>query len=107
MELARTGKGALEDILPVLCPAAMNHPTTLRIMERFIADEFRYEVSTGGPLPLGVAPALRSILWKRSVGRRSVDGPDSQARKCLPRSLILPLMGALLCCIAPVVTRGC
>ena len=75
---ARTGKSALEDILPVLCPAAMNHATTLRIMERLIADEYRYEVNLGGPLPLG--PALRSLTWKRRVYRRSADGEASQAR---------------------------
>lgn len=63
----------------MLCPAAMNHATTLRIMERLIADEFRYEVNMG-PLPLG-APAseLRSIVWKRRVHRRSSDGEGSQA----------------------------
>ncbi|EIE23510.1 hypothetical protein COCSUDRAFT_63046 [Coccomyxa subellipsoidea C-169] len=80
------GKSALEDILPVLCPAAMNHATTLRIMERLIADEYRYEVNLGGPLPLG--PALRSLTWKRRVYRRSADGEASQARPASPANNI-------------------
>ena len=63
----------------MLCPAAMNHATTLRIMERLIADEFRYEVNMGHPLPLGAPDSgLRSIVWKRRVHRRSSDGERSQ-----------------------------
>ncbi|BDA47405.1 Crossover junction endonuclease EME1B [Coccomyxa sp. Obi] len=76
------GKKALEDIRTVLCPAAMSHATTLKVMERLIADEFKYEVNIGGPLPLGAAagsvPTLRSILWKRRIYPRRSDAEESQ-----------------------------
>ena len=54
--------------MPVLCPAAMNHATTLRIMERLRADEFTYEVNAGGALPLG-RHGLCSMIWRRRVYR--------------------------------------
>jgi len=62
------GRTAQQDILPVLCPAAMNHATTLRIMERLRADEFTYEVNAGGALPLG-RHGLCSMIWRRRVYR--------------------------------------
>ena len=43
--LIAPGKTALEDILPVLCPSALNHATTLRIMERLQADSYRYDIN--------------------------------------------------------------
>lgn len=64
----RAGKTAQQDILPVLCPTAMNHATTLRIMERLRADEFTYEVNAGGALPLG-RHGLCSMVWRRRVYR--------------------------------------
>ena len=66
MELYNTGKTAQQDILPVLCPSAMNQATTLRIMERLRADEFTYEVNPGGALPLG-RHGLCSMIWRRRV----------------------------------------
>ncbi len=62
------GRTAQQDILPVLCPAAMNHATTLRIMERLRADDFTYEVNAGGALPLG-RHGLCSMIWRRRVYR--------------------------------------
>ena len=62
------GKTAQQDIMPVLCPTAMNHATTLRIMERLRADEFTYEVNAGGALPLG-RHRLCSMVWRRRVYR--------------------------------------
>ena len=43
--LLLAGKTALEDILTVLCPSALNHATTLRIMERLQADSYRYDIN--------------------------------------------------------------
>ncbi len=62
------GKTAQQDILPVLCPTAMNDATTLRIMERLRGDEFTYEVNAGGALPLG-RHGLCSMVWRRRVYR--------------------------------------
>ena len=68
MKLCNIGKTAQQDILPVLCPSAMNQATTLRIMERLRADEFTYEVNPGGALPLG-RHGLCSMIWRRRVYR--------------------------------------
>ena len=73
------GKQALKDIRALLCPAAMSHATTLKVMERLNTDEFKYEVNIGGPLPLGAAAGLRSILWKRRIYPRRNDAEESQA----------------------------
>ena len=54
----------------MLCPTAVNHATTLRIMERLRADEFTYEVNAGGALPLG-RHGLCSMVWRRRVYRAS------------------------------------
>ena len=45
LERCCAGKTALEDILPVLCPSALNHATTLRVMERLQADSYRYDIN--------------------------------------------------------------
>ena len=66
MKLCNVGKTAQQDILPVLCPSAMNQATTLRIMERLRADKFTYEVNPGGALPLG-RHSLCSMIWRRRV----------------------------------------
>ncbi len=76
------GKEALKDIRAVLCPAAMGHATTLKVMERLITDEFKYDVNIGGPLPLGAAVGLRSVLWKRRIYPRRNDAEESQACPC-------------------------
>lgn len=78
------GKQALKDIRAILCPAAMSHATTLKVMERLNTDEFKYEVNIGGPLPLGAVaaqaqPRLRSILWKRRIYPRRSDAEEYQA----------------------------
>ena len=65
-EVAHAGRTAQQDILPVLCPSAMNHATTLRIMERLRADEFTYQVNAAGNLPLALH-GLCSMVWRRRV----------------------------------------
>jgi hypothetical protein len=52
------GKTALEDIQPLLCPGALRHPTTLRIMERLQADGFAYDINRCAPLLLCIAKVL-------------------------------------------------
>ena len=54
----------------MLCPSAMNHATTLRIMERLRADEFTYQVNAAGSLPLALH-GLCSMVWRRRVYRSS------------------------------------
>ena len=54
----------------MLCPSAMNHATTLRIMERLRADEFTYQVNAAGNLPLA-RHGLCSMVWRRRVYRTS------------------------------------
>ena len=54
----------------MLCPSAMNHATTLRIMERLRADEFTYQVNAAGSLPLALH-GLCSMVWRRRVYKNS------------------------------------
>lgn len=54
----------------MLCPTAVNQASTLRIMERLRADEFTYEVNTGGALPLGRLGHC-SMVWRRRVYRNA------------------------------------
>ena len=69
-DVAHAGRTAQQDILPVLCPSAMNHATTLRIMERLRADDFTYQVNAAGNLPLA-QHGLCSMVWRRRVYRSS------------------------------------
>ncbi len=59
----------------MLCPSAMNHATTLRIMERLRADEFTYQVNPVGNLPLALH-GLCSMVWRRRVYRSSQQVTD-------------------------------